>query len=135
MHVWGVSADNIERIVYTVSEGHYDFNVKFKRFPEQVGRAVRFTLTVSKAANKGGRIGHTGRRIAAACWHVHRDIMVAIMTIFPDARIKTAQADYRGIEDFMDKFASTGYTNIGSQIEPMYFNNACECSGSTVAMV
>ena len=127
MKLWNVSTDNLVRIVETVSDGHYDGNLIFKRAPERVGRAVSFTLTVAKSTDKGGRRSNTGRRIAAACWHAHRDVMSAIFAIFPDARLKTAKADYRDKDDFEVKFESTGHDNIGSQFEPLTYCHACEC--------
>jgi hypothetical protein len=46
-------------------------NVRFKDI-RQVGRNVRFTLTVNDSKGPGGRWNHTrSRRVAAACWHVH----------------------------------------------------------------
>jgi hypothetical protein len=131
MQVWNVSADCIGHVVQAVSSANYDGNLIFKRLPETVGRAVRFTLTVRKAADPGGRRSNTGRKVCAACWHCHRDVMAAIMAIVPNARIKTAQADYRGREDFDDKFESTGHTNCGSTMEPLDYRDSCECEGET----
>jgi hypothetical protein len=130
MQVWNVSADCIGHVVAAVSSANYDGNLIFKRLPEMVGRSVSFTLTVQRAANPGGRRSHTGRKVCAACWHCHRDVMAAIMAIVPKARIKTAQADYRGREDFNDKFESTGYNNCGSMMEPLDYRDSCECEDS-----
>jgi hypothetical protein len=56
--------------------------------------------------------------------------MAAIFAIVPNARIKTGWADYRGREDFDDKFESTGDTNCGSQMDPLAYRDSCECAGS-----
>lgn len=129
MKLWNVTADDLTRIVTTVSNESYDGNVVFKREPEQTGWAVSFTLTVANSRAKGGRRSNSGRRIAACCWHGHRDIMCAIFAEFPDARLKTAQADYDGRLDFEAKFECTGDTNIGSIVQPMSYADARDCEG------
>jgi len=127
MKVWGVTVEEVRSAV-AVAALAYDRNIVFKREPEKDGRAVRFTLTVANSRNKGSRMSHTGRRIAACCWHGHRDVMLAIFARNPDARVKTALADYRGMVDFADKYPATGYTNIGSQCDPMDIQDACNCA-------
>lgn len=128
MKLWNVPAEELTRIVTTVSNEAFDGNVVFKREPERTGRAVSFTLTVRKAADKGGRRGHSGRRVCACCWHGHRDVMSAIFAEYPDARLKTAQADYRGRDEFEAEFEGTGYANIGSMVEPLHYRDACDCN-------
>ena len=71
-----------------------------------------------------------GRKIAAVCWHGHRDFMRAIFALDPEARIKTAWADYRGSQLFEDIFPQTGDRNIGSMIYPISARNACACRHS-----
>ncbi len=128
MKLWNVTADDLVRIVTTVSNKSFDGNIVFKREPERDGRAVSFTLTVRSSRDRGGRRSHTGRGVWACCWHGYRDIMSAIFAEFPDARLKTAKADYRGCADFEAKFEQTGDTNIGSTFEPMRYANACDCN-------
>jgi hypothetical protein len=127
MKVWNVPAEELTRIVTTVSAERFDGNIRFKRTPDPVGRAVAFTLTVANSRGKGSRVGRGGRRICACCWHGHRDIMSAIFAEYPDARLQSAVADYRGRQDFEDSFEATGYANIGSQFEPLCHADACDC--------
>lgn len=100
----------------------YDGNVKFKRGPEPKGKRLLFTLTVHDSHGKGGRLSHTRRRICAACWHVHGDFFDALFAINPDAEV-TAIGRKITAEDgnWQDQ-------NIGSQFQPMYHSEACECS-------
>jgi hypothetical protein len=126
MKVWGIPADEIDKVVTNVSK-MFDSNVRYKRDPERDGRAVSFTLTVVDSKKKGSRVSPSGRRVAAACWHVHREVMWGILAYNNECRIKTAFADYRGLDDFTDKFGATGCVNIGSQMEPMNFEDACNC--------
>lgn len=105
----------------------YGHNLRFKRGPEVYGRGFRFTLTVVNSAKGGARRSHQGRRIAAACWHAHRDYFRALYKLSPAALIKSAVATYDGAEDFERTFPGTGYRNIGSRAEPLSFHDACDC--------
>ncbi len=127
MKLWNVPAESLRQIVTEVSDTLYDGNIRFKREPEKAGRALRFTLTVATSKAKGGRRSSSGRRVCACCWHGHRDIMQHIFNGYEDARLQTAQADYKGRADFEASFPSTGDVNIGSQMEPMAFSDACDC--------
>lgn len=106
----------------------YGDNVIFKTFEPQ-GRGFSFTLTVKKAAEHGGRRSNTGRRIAAACWHVHRYFLREVFKLSPSALIKTSVIEYNGQEDFEKNHDKTGDINRGSQALPMPYRNACACNG------
>ena len=127
MKVKGITEYDLRAIVHTVSCEMYEENLIFKREPERRGNFLFFTLTVRKSADAGGRRSHTGRRIAAACWHAHRDVMKEIFANNPDALLVTALARYEGRDDFNDKFEATGDTNIGSMVQPLSMAEACDC--------
>jgi hypothetical protein len=97
----------------------YEGNIRFKRLDG--GKTPQFTLTVNSSKAKGGRLGQHGRRIAAACWHVHGDFFDALLKVNPSAVITTAFAriDADG-GNWQDK-------NIGSIMFPMYYSEACDC--------
>lgn len=99
----------------------YGGNVIFKRTPEKVGRRYAFTLTVKSSKGKGGRLSHSGRRIAAACWHVHGHYFEALLSIAPEAEVVSAKSviNQRG-GNWRD-------SNIGSQMYPMMYSEACDC--------
>jgi hypothetical protein len=128
MKLWGMSADFVDCIVQAVSDNQYGGNVIFKRPPERDGRAISFTLTVKRSDGPGARRSATGRRISAACWHAHRDVLGAIFRVAPDGRVKSAFADYRGALDFEDKFDQTGLNYIDGYGTVRY-RDACECGG------
>jgi hypothetical protein len=100
------------------------------------GRAWNFRLALGEEKRESGRkyqrtsasAWNGGRRVAAVCWHGHRDFMLAIYARDPDARIKTHWADYRGIDSFRDQFPNTGYRNVGSMMYPMFAKDVCTCS-------
>lgn len=106
----------------------YDGNLTFKTFEPQ-GRGVNFTLTVKSSKGKGGRRGHTGRRIAACCWHGHFSVMDELFKLNPHAKIISCRATYDGKADFERKFEATGDANIGSMMVPLRFRDACDCGG------
>ena len=128
MKIKGITEKTLRNIIDVVSLEMYDGNIKFKREPEQKGNFLHFTVTVNKAADPGGRRSHTGRRVAAACWHVHRDIMREIFDANPDAILVTAVVRYEGRDDFERKYRATGEQNIGSMAQPLYYINACDCN-------
>lgn len=92
----------------------------------RVGRALQFRLGLG-ADKEHYRSIKRGRRIAAVCWHGHRDFMRALYRRSPDMRLKTALADYRGADGFERAFPDTGRVNVGSAFEPQAAQDACEC--------
>jgi hypothetical protein len=68
------------------------------------------------------------RRVAAVCWHGHYSFMRHLLALHPDARIKSAIGDYRGLAGFLATAPETGYRNIGSQVYPVQMREACFCA-------
>ena len=108
------------------TNSQYKRNIEFERF-EPIRNGFNFTLRVKSSKGLGHRLGFTGRNMAKACWHVHRDFMKNIFKLRPDATIVSCHAVYDGIGDFEAKFSDTGYANIGSIMSPLQFQDACEC--------
>lgn len=98
----------------------FDDNIKFKRLDQQ-GSRVNFTLTVEDSRQPGSRRSGSGRRIAAACWHVHGEFFDLLFAINPNAWISTQgrkiTAESGNWQDW----------NIGSIMNPLYYSQACEC--------
>jgi hypothetical protein len=95
---------------------------------------VRFTLKPGQLSPKNKdetsryqRRGYMGERIHAVCWHGHRDFMRALFDFDSEARLTTAMADYRSREGFNELYPATAWRNIGSQINPLDYANACDC--------
>lgn len=84
------------------------------------------SLPFQRVSMVGNHLGNH-RRIAAVCWHGHRDLMRLLFERHPDARLKSALADYRGAEDFDRKYlgtrGSTNAYNVG-----LSYGEACTCS-------
>lgn len=128
MKVWGVSESQLSDIATALSVSLHDMR--------KDGRALRFTLRPAGEKRNGNYIyqrtsasgWHAERRVHAVCWHGHRDFMREVFRVNPDARIKTGWADYKGSEDFEDKFGATAYRNVGSMMYPAYAKDICKCA-------
>ena len=112
-----------------VVNARYDGNIKFKTL-ESKGKRISFTLTVlsttigkgkAKVTVPGVSIGPNGRRIAAACYHVHGDFFDALFRVCPDAVVmslgKVITKDGGNWQDW----------NKGSMIYPKLASECCEC--------
>jgi len=126
MNIKHVTTAQMETALATVNRA-YDGNITFKRFDPQHNGGVHFTLGVRSSKAPGGRRSHTGKRVAAACWHAHRDFMKEIFALVPNAVLRSCHACYKGKAGFERDFPNTGYINIGSMMQPLEFQNACEC--------
>lgn len=120
MLVSNCTADDLHAVLDVLNKEMYEGNIRFKDIRPQ-GRQVRFTLTVNSSKGPGGRIGFGGRRVAAACWHVHGNFFDALFKVCPDAKVRAGQKvitkDQGNWEDW----------NIGSMMEPMMYSEACDC--------
>ena len=120
-----VTLDQMQRALERANH-LYNGNLKFLG-PTPKGKGFNFRLGVFSSKAPGHRVGHSGRRISAACWHAHRDFMAALFETVPDAVIISSQARYDGAIDFLKKFPATGKVNIGSVMQPLHYEWACEC--------
>ena len=112
-----------------VVNARYAGNIKFKTL-EPKGKRISFTLTVisstigtgkAKVTAPGVSIGPNGRRIAAACYHVHGDFFDALFRVCPDAVVmslgKVITKDGGNWQDW----------NKGSMAYPKLASECCEC--------
>ena len=100
----------------------FDNNLKFKNidfvgYTREKNEKYRVTLSVHNSKNPGSRIGHSGKRVAAACWHAYGT--------FIDALPKVAEVEANG------RIISPGDMwydwNIGSMYQPLFYSEACDC--------
>lgn len=139
MDIWNVPPTELSRIVETVSAEQWGGNVVLKAPPAMVApRTLRLSwgITVRDSSGPGSRTSASvfstradgaPRRVSAACWHAHRDVMAAIFARYPDARIRSHAADYRGAEAFAAEHEATAWANVGSLIYPRAFAECCDC--------
>jgi len=74
------------------------------------------------------------KKVNAVCWHGYRDFIIELYKISPDFRIVSAQATYNNKEDFYSKYPATGKNNIGSMIDPLNYEDACNCKPKAVTV-
>lgn len=135
MIVWGLSE-------YQITEAAEATSVKLYGLRSD-GRGLRFTLKLTPRNLATGLIKwqrtsasyfeamkDNPRKVAAVCWHGHYHFMRELFRLNPEARVKTAFADYRGLESFLDLAIETGYRNIGSMAYPVQMREACICAES-----
>ena len=130
MKIKGITEIQLRAALASAGSAHYEKNLKFRSEPKRKGNFINLTLGVHNARSPGAARSNTGRRINAACWHAHRDVMRAIFSITPNAILHTMLATYRGSNGFEHEFAATGLTNIGSMMKPMQRRHACACPDS-----
>lgn len=100
----------------------YQGNIRFKSI-ETKGKQIDFTLTVIDSHKPGHRRGFNGQRVSAACWHAHGDFFDALIELNPQAVIVS-----RSIDTVIDCNGGNWQDrNIGSQMNPLYFSEACDC--------
>ena len=91
-------------------------NIKFKRLDVRRNHCV-VTLTVVDSRKAGGRRSHSGRRVAAACWHAHG----ALFNELPlDTKVVSLGRKFTAGDRWED-------WNIGSQFQPLQMSKACDC--------
>ena len=118
MKAKNTNRNEMEAALAIVNE-KYAGNIVWNRFDD--GKTINFTLTVKSSKDPGGRLSPQGRRVAAACWHVHGDFFDALFSINPDAVIISMGRKIT-IEagNWQDR-------NLGSMMYPFMYSNACEC--------
>lgn len=97
------------------------------RFTLKLGPAKLYQRTSAMRTNK--RTGEPAR-VNGVCWHGHADFFRRLFELEPTAVISSSRmgsVTYRA-DNFERVYPETGYWNIGSQIQPCYFHDACDYS-------
>jgi hypothetical protein len=138
MQLTGISADEFRMVTSLVSRECYDSNLIVNDITDHHGkRRPRIGATLRTVTGKGGdkyssapgaRRSWSGRRMPAACWHTYRDVLNVLFEMHPDAIVRTSMAVYKGLDGFREEYPNTAYKNIGSQFNPAYMPELCECS-------
>jgi hypothetical protein len=130
MKIWGASEKEIRQAAAEVGIRLWDD--EYGRGPFKDGRALRVRLCIDRLQprNASGyapfqRTGHRGRRLPYVCWHGHKRFMLALFRRQPEARIKTALADYHGRADFLLKHKGTFGQGNGFNVA---YGQRCTCA-------
>ena len=99
----------------------FENNIKFKAIEQKTKNTIQFTLTVIDSKKPGSRRSAEGRRIAAACWHVHGYFFEYLFLKYDNIKISAGPLTMKNNNDnWQDR-------NIGSNFSPLMFSQACEC--------
>jgi len=116
------TSGDLESALHKVNE-KYDGNIRFKTL-----EANSFTLTVKSSRGPGARRGVAGRRIAAACWHVHGDFFDALFEVAPEAVVISGYLP-KGRHRITIDGGNWQDWQAGSLYHPAYASELCECGG------
>ncbi len=112
MLIWGLSDAEIREAAAEAGVVLWDdtYGIAVAR----KGKALSVRLAVDRTAprNEEGLLpfqarSRQGRRMPYVTWEGHREFMRIVFRDHPEARIKSAVADYRGREDFWAKHPAT----------------------------
>jgi len=127
MKIKGLTKEQIELSLLNVNK-EYNGNIIFNRFDQdyksklgKLGKSYIVTLKVKNSKGPGSRFGFTGRRINAACWHVHGNFFEELIKINTNViiTVKGKKLDNNNVWD-------NDY-NIGTQFQPLYYSESCDC--------
>lgn len=107
-------------------DGNITASVEWKGTQRNDKHVYNVKLGVASSKGPGGRRGFSGKRVAAACWHVFGDFFDALGEVSPDCEIQVA-----GLNDRKWTLAKDhGWQdrNIGSYYSPLMFSDACDCN-------
>lgn len=100
----------------------FENNIEFKRLEPINSRRVNFTLTVKSSFKPGARRGFSGKRVRAACWHVHGYFFEYLFLNFENIKVIAGNKVMRSNSDNWQNW------NIGSIASPLMYSQACDCN-------
>jgi len=123
VYITGLTRENIENALLNTNKV-FNNNIAFKRL-EKTGNRYIVTLKVKDSRALGSRIGFSGQRVNAACWHVYGYFFDECFKLNPSCTIKQNGENLTPQNNWTDK-------NIGSVIERLMYSNACDCKDSGI---
>ena len=145
MQVKGLSPGIVEFEIRRVSDRFFAGNLTSNRKPEPYRGSVRFTLRVSDCRGPGHRRGvphpwegHVRKRMVAACYHAYGEVIRGLLEAgaawvqtapitLERYRSKGAKPKRWTRETWSEHADAMAYVNIGSQMSPFNFAEACDC--------
>ena len=103
---------NIDIDYNTISKNCFRVKLNKKKENKNYQRTGFYT-------NKDG----SPRKINAICWHGYRDFLSQLYSYNSGLRVVTMTATYKNSMDFYRNYEQTGYKNIGSVIQPKFYND------------
>jgi hypothetical protein len=91
------------------------------------GRSKRFQMVRSDSYRATERNPGGHKCVHAVCWHGHYHFMRRVFALDEGATFDTGMDTWAGLSDFLTRAPNSGARNIGSMIEPLRYDAACEC--------
>jgi hypothetical protein len=133
MIITGITVAELTDVVAKLNAESYNGNIVIERVDalSATGTRISAKLGTNDSRAHGSRRSASGRHGKYLCWHGFRDVYRACFAVNPDARIKSGQVVYRGVQHFEDTYETTAYQNIGSMVSPTYMPECCvgTCNG------
>lgn len=116
------NASAVFHIVNKVGMETYAGNLAYRETWAK-GRRVSFTVKTHDSRAHGSRTSWSGRHGKWASWEAHRDVMRALLTVWPTASIRCGlgregSIHYAGLASFEAQYPATGSRNVGSMAQP-----------------
>lgn len=128
MKIYGLAEIDFLEVVAVVSSRSYGGNVivaEARDLSNSKGGRCQARLRVKLSTGSGSRTSASGRTGPYACWHAYRDVLHEVFTRYPEARVQTGLAEYRGMAGFLADYPATANKNIGSEGQPAYMPDLC----------
>jgi len=115
MYVYGMDEKTLGEIAQTVGVNLHHIRKE--------GRALRFTLLPASA--KFRPRDKKGRKMNKVCFHGYTKFYEAVFRVQPEARIRTAVEDYKGVADFKARNAQVALVLRGP--DEREYAKTCDC--------
>ena len=116
---------NMKVAMARINERKYHGNIDF-RFLEYKNGRLHFRLVARTYDFFGYRLTHAGFLHPSACWHAHGDFFDSVFEVEPKAKIYSA-GGREGLIKITKDEGNWQNRNIGSDMVPLMFSNACAC--------
>jgi hypothetical protein len=99
----------------------FDDNVQFKEIKQISSKRINFTLRVKNSSGPGAKIGYSGRKTIAACWHVHGYFFEYLFLLYPEIFIISQG------KKMIDNSNNWIDQNVGKNYNPVSYSSLCNC--------
>ena len=129
-----VTMEDLQKALASVNS-RYQGNIKFKTL-EHKGNRISFTLTVIDSKAPGHRRTPSGKRLAAACFHVHGHLFEELFRISPEAGILSSGSLANPQKPkWITKAGGNWQDWQMGGYPPMMVSRACDCNADAQAGV
>ena len=128
MKIKNCTQDNLLKALDIVNKKYND-NIKFKYIEQLSDKLFKLRLSICDSHSTGTKIGYRGRRVTAACWHVHGNFFDALLKENPQITITVGGLptikvkDGKVINNWIDYGGGCG-------LYPSYASEECNCESN-----